>query len=355
MRKLRKILVWVLAVFAIVFLVATMIIALYGKRIVEGQIEQNLRMKTRLGSMALSFPFTIHINNLEIGDLFKADRIAISPNIFSLFPGKLILGKVVLIRPLINLKQESDGSLNIPKLKQKGAQQAVFITGLVIEEGRFIYTDRKIKPEGFKVLLNNINAGISKVNFPITSLDVHFRISADIADRDYKSIGSIAATGRVDFMRKNMDANLKIKDLDATYFSLYYGNFISKNKLLSARLNFNSDFKAENNDLNINSNFRLSNLVYAKDEQKEGEVPEFNLAKDALDFFTDKDGNLVLDFKIKTKLDNPSLSIAELKKIILKAALKNLISADPQTLMDKVQQNIEKFEELGKQFKKIFK
>ena len=355
MKKLMKVLIWVLGVFALIFAIATVIIALYGKKIVESQIEQNLKMKARLGGMSLSFPFTVNLNNLEVGNLFKASKVSISPNIFSLFPGKLVLGKVVLIKPQINLEQATDGSLNIPEFKQKGAQPPVFITGLVIKEGRFIFTDKKIAPEGFKVILDNIFASISKVTFPLTSLSANFKISADIMDADYKSIGSAATAGYIDFMRKDMDANANIKDLDVIYFAPYYGDFISKKKLLSAKLNLNSALKAENSDLNINSNLQLSDLVYAKVEQKEGEVPEFNLAKDALDLFTDSEGNLNLNFEIRTKLDNPSLSTKQLKKVILKAALNNLMNANPQTLIDKVQQNISQFKDIGKKFKKIFK
>ena len=355
MKRLMKILIWILGIFALIFVIATIIIALYGKKIVESQIEQNLKMKARLGGMSLSFPFTVNLNNLEIGTLFKAAKISISPNIFSLFPGKLVLGKVVLIKPQINLEQGPDGALNIPEFKQKGKQPPVFITGLIVKEGRFIFTDKKVTPEGLKVILDNVFASISKVTFPLTSLTANFKVSADIMDADYKSIGSAATAGYIDFMRKDMDANVNIKDLNVIYFEPYYGDFISKKKLLSAKLNLNTALKAQNNDLDINSNLRLSELVYAKVEQKEGEVPELNLAKDALDLFTDSEGNLNLNFEVRTKLDNPSLSPKQLKKVILRAALNNLMNANPQTLIDKVQQNIGQFKEIGKQFKKIFK
>ncbi|MGA2774580.1 MAG: DUF748 domain-containing protein [Candidatus Omnitrophota bacterium] len=350
-----KILIWFLALFILIFIIATVIIALYGKKIVEIQIEKNLKMETHLDSMSLNFPFTVNLNNLEVGKLFKADKISISPNIFSLFPKKLVLGTVVLVRPLVSLEQAEDGSLNIPKFEQKGARPPVLITGLVIKGGRFIFIDHKVRKEGFKVLLNNINASISKVTFPLNSLSVNFRLSVDIMDSDYKIIGSAVSGGHIDFTRKNMDVNMKIKDLDITYFSSYYGTFISKRKLLSAKLNFNSKLEAENNDLNINSKLRLSNLIYAETAQVEGELPELNLAKDALDLFTDENGNLDLEFEIKTKLDNPSLSVEQLKKVILKAAAKNLMSSNPVTLIEKIQQKLDQYKGLGEQFKKIFR
>jgi len=355
MKKLMKVLIWVLGVFALIFIIATVIIALYGKKIVESQIEQNLKMKAHLGGMSLSFPFTVNLNNLEVGDIFKTDKVSISPNIFSLFPGKLVLGKVVLIKPWINLEQSTDGKLNIPEFKQGGKQPPVFITGLIIKEGRFIFTDKKAAPEGLKVILDNIFVSISKVTFPLTSLSANFKVSAEIMNGDYKSIGSFTTAGFIDFMRKDMDANINIKDLNVTYFEPYYGDFLSKKKLLSAKLNFNSILKAQNNDLNINSNLKLSELVYAQVEQKEGELPEFNPAKNALDLFTDSEGVLNLNFEVNTKLDNPSLSPKQLKKVMLKAAMNNLMNANPQTLIEKVQQNMGQFKAIGKQLKKIFK
>jgi len=355
-KKINKIIIWVLGLIIAIFISCGITIALYGKKIIVSQIERNLKTKASLGDISLSLPFTINLTDLELGNFFAADRISATPNILSLFTGKMILGGLTIINPTINLEHSPDGSLNLPKLELKGKQPPILLTGLVIKNGKFIFLDKRINSEGYRIIADKINGRIYKVMFPPTSKNIKFDISACLIHPNGAKLGDVSTLGWIDFGPKDMDANLETKDLDITYFAPYYGNFISNRKLLSAKLNLSSTLKAENNDLAIVSNFRLSDLLYAKDEPpKEGELPGLDLAKNTLDLFTDEKGNLNLDFTINTKLDKPSISIGELKKTILKAAVKNLANQPPEKVIEKITNTIEQFKEFGKELKDIFK
>jgi hypothetical protein len=313
-------------------------------------------MKTSLGNISLEFPFTINLTDLEIGNLFRSDRISVNPSILGFFAGKIVLNRLSLINPLINLEQNADGSLNLPTLTHKGKAPSIFLTGLTIKNGRLIFADRKISPEGYKIIVDRIDAYISKVMFPPTSLNIKFKFYATLMDANARRLGNADTSGWVDFGTKDMDATLHIEDLDITYFHPYYGNFISNKKLLSARLNLTSLFKAKDNDLTVESNFKLSDLIYAKEEPaKEGELPKLDLLKNTLDLFTDAKGNLNLDFTMNTKLDSPGINIAELKRVILAAAVKNLSNQPPEALIEKVTNTIQQFKDFGKGLKNIFK
>lgn len=367
MKKINKIIIWVLAVFIVFFICASIPVMLFGRKIVEGQIEQNLKMKASVGSISLSMPFSVHLSNLEIGDLLRAEKISATPSIPALFAGKIVLSGLTLINPVINIEQSSDGSLNLPKFEQKGKQPPFYLTGLVIKNGKIIFTDKKINPEGFRFVVDKINARVSKVMFPVLSLNTKFKASTVFSSPDGKILGSANTDGWIDFGPKNMDAFFELKDLDVTYFQPYFGDFISGKKLLSAKVNFTSDLTSRDNNLTIASNFRLSNLSYAQEAPKEAETPkegeapqetkieDIDIVGNTLDLFTDKNGNLNLDFSINTKMDNPTISIAELKKKILQSALKNLATQNPETLFEKVNKNIGQFKDIGKEFKKIFK
>ena len=356
MKRINKVVVWVLVIIFAVFISCSIAIALYGKKIAVNLIEQNLKMKTSLGNISLEFPFTINLTDIEIGNLFRSDRVSANPSILGFFAGKIVLNRLSLINPLINLEQNADGTLNLPTLRQKGKAPPVFLTGLTIKNGKLIFTDKKISPEGYKIILDKINAYISKAMFPPTSLNIRFKFYANLTDSNARTLGSADTSGWVDFGPKDMDATLRIEDMDITYFAPYYGNFISNKKLLSAKLNLTSIFKAKNNDLTIESNFKLSDLVYAKEEPvKEGELPRFDLVRNTLDLFTDAKGNLSLDFSINTKLDKPGISISELKRVILAAAVKNLSNQPPEALIEKVTNAIQQFKGLGKGLKNIFK
>ncbi|MFA4989813.1 MAG: DUF748 domain-containing protein [Candidatus Omnitrophota bacterium] len=366
MKKINKIMLWLLIIFFSIFILVNVALALFAKPILVQQLEKNLKLHTSLGSISVGLPFSVHLNNLEIGDLFRADQISVTPNVFGFFAGKIILSNMTLVNPVIKLERASDGSLALPKSESKGEQgqkqkqkqkpAPIYLTSLIIKNGKFIFVDRKIDPTGYKIILDRINANIAKIMLPPSSLKTNFKVALDFLNPDAQKLGSLNFSGWIDFGPKDMDGVLSVKDLDLTYFSPYYGNFISSKKLLSARLNINALFKSENNALDIATNFRLSGLTYApQEEQPEGDLPEFNLTQNALDLFTDKQGNLILDFNINTKLDNPNMTIGELEKIILKAAAKNLSRQSPETLIKKVSDNIEQFKAIGKNLESIFK
>ena len=215
-------------------------------------------------------------------------------------------------------------------------------------------------PANFCILQNNrifydfldkLNIKIAKVALPITSLATNFSISAELVNSRLFPFGSIAFEGWLDYLERDMDATVEVKNLDVANLAPYYGNFISNKKISSATFNLDSVFKAKNNDLQIITKFNLSNLVYEKAEEGQ---PDLELVKNTLDLFTDSKGNLSLEFKINTKLDNPQLRPEEIKKMILKAAMKNLANQSPEQLADKVANVINKYKDIGKELKNIF-
>ena len=355
MKKINKIIIWVIAVIAGIFIILNLIVPSFAKKIIVEQIEENLKVKASLGRINITPPFSINLIDLKIGDLFQADRVSVSPNILGFFAGKIVLSSVALINPVITVEQSKEGELNIPQLEQKGKQPPVYITGLALRNGKVIFIDKKAIPQGFKIILSRINVDISKVVLPPTSLKTNFKVSGDFLRPDNKKIGSINFLGWLDFGPKDMDGVLEVKDLDISYFSPYYGSFISSKKLLSAKLNSKTKFRSRNNNLDTVTNLRLSDLVYAKYEESELQVSSLSLSRNALDFFTDTKGNLDLEFDINTKLDAPNISIEQLKKVIFKAAAKNLANQNPEDLIKKVNDNIEQFKAFGKGLEKIFK
>ena len=351
MKKKYKIIVLICGIFLVIFLVANILIATYAPGIVQQQIQQNLKLKASLGKISLSLPFTITLEKLEIGDLASIKKISLSPNLVALLFGKIVIHGLNIVEPVINLEQSADGKLNLPSFEQKGKSPAIYLTSLNLRDGKIIFTDKKVTSEGFQVIVNKLNIKVAKVALPITSLATNFSVSAQLLSHQAEAFGEITFSGWLDYLAKDLDAELEVKDLDVTKFSVYYGNFISNRKLSSARLDLVSIFKARNNALKIVTKFNLSNLVYAQAQEQQLDL---DLMKNALDLFTDPKGNLRLEFNLDTWLDNPAISQEKIKSIILKAAMKNLSNQSPQQLMDKVTTVIDQYKGLGKELKAIF-
>jgi uncharacterized protein involved in outer membrane biogenesis len=354
MQKKIKVIFLICAVLLIIFFLANILIGIYAPKIVEQQIEQNLKLKAHLGKIGLSLPFTITLEKLEIGDLARIKKISFSPNLIALLFGKIVIHGLHIVEPVINLEQSADGKLNLPvPPEQKGkAAPAIYLTGLNLANGKIIFTDKKVTPEGFKVIVDKLNLKVAKVSLPVTSLATKFKLSAKLANSTGKYFGNINFSGWLDYLAKNMDAKLEVKDMDVANLACYYGNFISNKKLSQAMLDLNSSLKAQNNALQIITHFNLSKLIYESAEQEQW--LNLDLTKNALDFFTGADGNLHLEFRIDTLLDNPALSQQKIYSIILKAAAKNLANQSPEFLADKAANLVDKYKGLGKQLKGIF-
>ncbi|MBU4418304.1 MAG: DUF748 domain-containing protein, partial [Candidatus Omnitrophica bacterium] len=347
-----KILFLFLGIIFVFFVAANILLGTYAPRIIQEQIEQNLKLKASLSKISLSLPFTITLEKLEIGDLASIKKISLSPNLVALLFGKIVIHSLNIVEPVINLERSAGGKFNLPTLEQKGKAPEIYFTSLNLRDGKIIFTDKKVTPGGFQMVVNKLNIKVAKVALPITSLATNFSVSAQLLSHQAESFGKITFSGWLDYLAKDLDAELEVKDLDVTKFSAYYGNFISNRKLSSARLDLSSFFKAQHNALEIVTRFNLSDLVYQAQAQEQ--QLELDLMKNALDLFTDPKGNLRLEFKIDTLLDNPALSQEKIKSIILKAAMKNLSHQSPQQLMDKVANVIDQYKGLGKELKAIF-
>ena len=352
MKKKYKIIFWACGIFLAIFLAANLLMGIYLPRIVEQQIEKNLKLKASLGKISLSPPFTVTLERLEIGNLASIKKISLSPNLPALLFGKIVIHGLTIVDPVINLVQSADGKLNLPALKPDGQKPpAVYLTSFNLRNGKIVFTDKKAVADGFQVILNKLNVKVAKVVLPITSLATNFNASAELLSQQAEAFGQITFNGRLDYLAGGLDAKLEIKDMDVTKFSVYYGNFLSSRKLSSARLDLISTFKAKNNALQIISKLNLSHLVYADDQEQ---LLNVDLMKNALDLFTDSKGNLSLEFTIDTLLNKPDLSREKIQKIILKAAAKNLANQPPQQLIEKVANVVEQYKGLGKELKAIF-
>ncbi len=359
MKRKYKIIFWICGVLLVFFIAANVLLSIYAPKIIQEQIEKNLKLKTSLGSVSFSLPFTIALNRLELGNLASIKKISLSPNLVALLFGKVVIHGLNIIEPVINLEQSADGKLNLPDFGQKddkpqGKSPEIYLTSLNLRDGKIIFTDKKVNADGFQVVVNKLNIKIAKVAMPITSLATDFTVDAELLSQAGEAFGQVDFSGWLDYLAKDMDAVLEIKGMDITKFSVYYGNFISNRKLNSARLDSVSNFKAKNNALQITTKLNLANLVYASDQAQEGQLLNLDVMKNALDLFTDAKGNLSLEFNIDTLLDKPALTREKLQEIVLKAAAKNLSRQSPQALADKVSTILEQYKDVGKELKAMF-
>jgi hypothetical protein len=355
MKKIFKIIIWIALFLAVIFLLLNIAIALFGKAIVAGQIEKNLKLKAKLESMSISFPLSVNIRNLDIQGLAKIDSLSARPSILGFLAGKVVLNELTVVRPKISVEMDSNGKLNLPAFSAKGKQPPILLAGLKVKEGSLIFIDKKVDPAGYKIMVNNINADIAKATFPPTSLFTRFNLSAFLVDNQNAPKGKAAASGWIDFGPKNMEGRVELKDIDVTYLAPYYQTFSPAKKLASGKLNFTSDLKAENNDLIGKCHLEVVDLVYEKETPAEGQPAAPDLAASVLNMLSGNTGKIAFDFTLKTKLDNPKINLKDLQGMFAQSAIQNIVNQPPENIIKNAKDLEKQFKDFGKTMKEMWK
>jgi hypothetical protein len=116
-----------------------------------------------------------------------------------------------------------------------------------------------------------------------------------------------------------MQATLNINDIDGVYLYPYYSNWVDleKARIEKASLNFVSNIQALNNNLTADCHLELTDIVRRPLKSEEQEEKASRITDAVLERLKGQDqGNIVLDFPIKTKMDKPEFGLGNLKSAV---------------------------------------
>jgi len=358
MKKIPKIIVWIGVTLVAIHLFLIVAVALFGKTILISRVEKSLKRQVALESLRIGFPLSINLRKLDIPGLVKIESLTIRPSLLGFLAGKIIFSEVKIVRPQLTLEKGRDGRLNLASSNTESSAKSnrppFLLTALDIKEGEIVFIDRKVDPSGYKMQVKRINAHISKVSFPPTSLLTRFELSSFLGKSQDSSKGGLSASGWIDFRPKDMEGEIKLKDIDLTYFTPYFQKALKGRRMVSGKANLTSDLKAINNNLEAKCLLALSDLVY-KQEKPEEEQSSLNLIPDVMGIFFNATNKASFNFTIRTKLDKPVINLGGLKKAAAITAMKNVIAQPPEKIIEKVKDIGEQFEDFGKEIKDIFK
>ncbi|MCX7927634.1 MAG: DUF748 domain-containing protein [Candidatus Omnitrophica bacterium] len=207
---------------------------------------------------------------------------------------------------------------------------SLYIKKIILTEGQIRFVDHKISEQPLELNLKEINAVIENFRWPVTADTVNFfKIRANIPSAQLDEKGVLVIDGWVNFYRRNINANVRIKNLDAIKLSPYFSPWvdIEKARIQKARFNFTSNITGVNNEVTAFCRLELTQLEFKprqKDEQK-----------DRLERLTEKvigmlrqqnQEAIVLDFTYRTKFDSPEFGI----QVIRNALVERLSQAAPR-------------------------
>ncbi len=320
--KIERILAVSIISLAIIFGALCIFFDLAGKSVISKGIEAWTHKKTRIGYIKFTPPLNLEIGKLNIDGLAKIDSVYISPGIFSLFSGKLVFNSVkfvspeftyVRIPPAVVSEQKAGAVDLILPAQPKPIEFSFFPLGfkrIRIENGVVNYIDQSISTNGIKIVLKDINCKIKNLYIFPRDAVTNFELKGKIPWREGQEKGQLEIKGWLNFFKKGMEATLRIKDIDAVYLRPYYAAWmdLEKARIEKAKLNFSVDVNGVNNNVNASCHLQLTDLVRKPLEPGQSEEKASKLTNKVIDIFRATDqGQIELNFSIKTKMDSPKL------------------------------------------------
>lgn len=309
-------------ILALFFGAVYLFVALKAKPLIAKEIQKAIHKEALIGSVTFSPPFVLRINKLEIKGLLKADSISISPSILGFLTGNIILNNIRILKPEFTYERalpQAPGAPSLPAQTTepgKAALPRIIFKNMDIIEGKVNFIDRTFAQDGIKITIENINFNLNNLYLFPFSVVANFKLKGEIPWSQDKEKGKISAEGWFNLFKKDMQAALKIEEIDGVYLYPYYSNWVDlkKARIEKAKLNFTSNIHGLNNDVTAECRLELADIVRRPLPEGESEEKAAKIADAVLDIFRVlNQGKIVLDFTIRTKMNRPEFGFGDIK------------------------------------------
>lgn len=315
----------------LIFTAIHIFINLKGKLILQEKLGKLLKREVVISKVSSGYiPFNINVIGLEAKGLFKADKIVLKLSFFDFFRKRFYLSLLKIEHPVITLEKEVLASAKqiegqeskevIPALLNKknenSALPGLSIRQFIIDKGSINYIDKTIGNDEVLIKIRNVDLRADNLNLNIGGTQItSFQLKADIPWQDEKEQGKINVSGWVNLLKKDMQADVKVEDIDGLYLYPYYSQWVNleKTHIQKVKLNFSSNIHGLNNDITAKCHLELTDIKFKERAPEEQQKKEEKIAHAVLDIFKAMDqGKIVVDFTIHTKMDKPLFSLAPL-------------------------------------------
>jgi len=327
MKRMVKILFRAIISLIFIYLAIFAFLALKGKGIAEQKLKSWTQKNVTIGYLGIIPPLNLQLKNLDIPGVVKIDSLYISPSIPGLLSGNIVFNEIRLTRPKFTYErspqerpsdtESAKSKTSISEESTKGRQQLRFIfKRLTIKDGKINFIDRTVSEQGIKIAIESIFFNLKNLYMLPRSVISNFDLKAKIPWQQGGEVGKIEAQGWLNLFTKDIQAKLKITDIDGIYLFPYYSNWVDleKARIEKAKLNFSSNIQGANNEITAQCHLELTDIVRKPLPPEASKEKAARITDAVLDIFRAlNQGKIVLDFTIKTKMDKPVFGFGDIK------------------------------------------
>ena len=330
MKLPRKILFISVISLLVIFVAAHLFLTFRGKAIIIKQIEAITNKKTTISYFGLTPLFHLEIKNLKVEGLLQVDSVFLSPSIINLLGGNIVLNSIRFVNPHFTYYRAPPQVIQTPApiTPTQAASAASEVKSgnlrplrlafkrLKVKNGTLDFIDYSVAPQGLKISLKNIYLRINNLYFYPRPAITDFELKTQVPWQQGQKEGTVEAQGWLNLFKKDMQAAVKITDIDGIYLYPYYSNWVDleKARIESAKLNFTSNIQGLNNNVVADCRLELADIVRKPRAPEEPQEKAEKITDVVLDMFKALDqGKMVLNFKINTKMTSPAFNFGDIK------------------------------------------
>jgi hypothetical protein len=228
------------------------LVCLGGKPFIERRFEDFIGRDISIGSMRVYFPYRILMSDISIDNIAVMESVEVIPQIASFVTGKAVFESIKIIKPVINYERGTRIRLD----KEGEEPQARIVTGaaiqmptatpryffplvikhLFIQDGIVHFSDYSVKKEGLLLSLKDLSLSIGNIYSYTYNVSSDFSVKGNVPWEEGQKLGRIYGEGSINFFKKEIQAYLRIEDINARSLQPYYADALEEEVLEKARI-----------------------------------------------------------------------------------------------------------------------
>lgn len=368
MRLRHKILSIILLTLIIGYSSLYFFVGIAGKDILAAKAKDMFGREVKVGSANLVFPLSIIVRDFEIPGMVNIREVFAGGGALDIFRRNVILSELRLNRVVVHIEKvkkeeppkppepvvvapdpaapaavetppvEAPASADAPAVteqtqpepapavkvevnEQPSKSPRVTIRHFRVKDSTVIFTDKSVKSSKAKVTIENLNAHIENLAFPIDESNiVSFDVTGNMPWESNGKVtqGRISATGWINLYKRDIQAKLEVKDIDGVSLYPYYDKWVDleKARIQQAKLRFNSDITGTGGEVKAECHLELTDLVFRPKESGEKEEKAHRIATVVLSMFNEMGGKVAVDFTFKTRMERPNFNLESIRAAV---------------------------------------
>ena len=323
-KKIFKITVIIVVASSFIYILALV----FAKALLVNKVKSLSNKKVKIDSLMLMPPFTLEVRGLSIEGVGKVERLSVTPSVLYLLIGRLAFNKIELVRPEATYERLAVHATGTgPDTKvvtgQDGVSQQIpgrFIPlafkRVIVRGGKLHFVDHIAEPREIRVTIKDIDLNLSNFYTYPSRAVMRFSLEGSIPWQPGNPDGKVSLKGWIDLYKKNMQADLSVENIDGIALYPYYATWVDleKARIEKAKLNFKSNIKGVNNDVDAVCRLELTDIVRKPRPPEEPQEKAERITDAVLDMFKSMNqGKVLLDFTLHTKMDRPEFGFANIR------------------------------------------